>query len=322
MTRDIANVTTAVDPKALRRCLGSFATGVAVMTTRHADSDRGITVNSFTSLSLDPPLILWCLARTSRSYSAFTVSEHFIVNILAVDQVTVSNRFAFRSEDEFPVDVPFSRAIAGVPLLQGTCAHVQCRRAQVFDGGDHVVVVGEVLAFAGSDRPGLVYHGGQYAVAEAHPSAVAHSQDHLKKGFLDSTVRPGLESITRRFEACFDDELRDAGINSKESRIIGLLLSRGPLDGEGIANLTLVSGSSLEETLESLTVKDLIARNHGIYGLTASGRTLAASWSDRLRSYKANALGTIAPDEAETLQRMLDRLSEWIKAAASGSAPP
>jgi len=322
MTRDILNGASAVDPKALRRCLGSFATGVAVMTTRHEDSDWGITVNSFTSLSLDPPLILWCLARTSRSYSAFAASDHFIVNVLAVDQVTVSNRFAFRSGEEFPVDVPFSRAIAGVPLLHGTCSHFQCRRADVFAGGDHVVIVGEVIAFANSDRPGLVYRGGQYAVAEAHPSIVAHSRDHLNKGFLDSTVRPGLESITRRFEACFDDELRDAGINSKESQVIGLLLFRGALDAEEVANLTLVSGSSLDETLESLTVKELIAINQRIYELTASGRMLASSWSDRLRSYKTNALGTIEPEEAETLQRMLDRLSEWIKAAASGSAPP
>ncbi len=321
MNRDHPNGATAVDPRALRGCLGSFATGVAVMTTRHEDSDRGITVNSFTSLSLDPPLVLWCLARTSRSYSAFAASDHFIVNVLAVDQVTVSNRFAFRSGDEFPVDVPFRRAIAGVPLLDGTCSHFQCRRTDVYEGGDHVVVVGEVIEFAGSDRPGLVYRGGQYAVAEAHPSAVAHSRDHLKKGFLDSTVRPGLESITRRFEDYFDIELRDAGINSKESQVIGLLLSRGALDAEGIANLTLISGSSLEETLESSKVKDLIAMNQGHYGLTASGRMLASSWSDRLRSYKASALGPIAPAEAEALQRMLDRLSDWIKAASAGSTP-
>lgn len=275
--------TVAADPKALRRCLGSFATGVAVVTTRHDETDLGITVNSFTSLSLGPPLVLWCLARTSRSYAAFTSSDHFIINVLAMDQVSVSNRFAFREGRDFPGEVPFTRALADVPLLDGTCSSFQCRKTGVHDGGNHVVVVGEVIRFAGSDRPGL-------------------------------------ESITRRFEACFDDELRDAGINSKESQVLGLLLSRGALGAEAIANLTLVSGSSLDETLESLAAKQLILRDRAIHCLSERGRTLASTWSDRLRTYKADALGSIAPEEAAALQRMLDRLSEWIRVASSASA--
>jgi flavin reductase (DIM6/NTAB) family NADH-FMN oxidoreductase RutF/DNA-binding MarR family transcriptional regulator len=307
-----------IDPKALRRCLGHFATGVAVVTTRHDEMDRGITVNSFTSLSLDPPLVLWCLARTSRSYPAFTESDHFIINVLAADQVTVSNRFAFREGEDFPADVPFSRAVADAPLLDGACAHFQCRKTDQFDGGDHLVMIGEVVEFAGSDRPGLVYDRGQYAVADSHPSAVAHSQGQPPEGFLDSTVRPGLERITQRFEGYFDNELRDAGVNSKEARVIGLLLARDRLDAEQIANLTLVSGSSLNETLGLLTTKDLIAQSQQHYSLTAAGRTLASALSEKLRSYRASALGPIAPAEAEELQRMLDRLSEWITVASSG----
>ncbi len=322
MTKGIGAGTEAVDPKALRRCLGTFATGVAVVTTRHEDADLGITVNSFTSLSLSPPMILWCLARTSRSYAAFTSSDHFIINVLAMDQVSVSNRFAFREGKEFPVDVSFTRAVADVPLLDGTSSHFQCRKTGIFEGGDHVVVVGEVIRFAGSERPGLVYHRGQYAITDTHPSVVAQSREGLQAGFLDSAVRPGLESITRRFEACFDDELRDAGINSKESQVLGLLLSRGALDAEAIANVTLVSGSSLDEALESLTAKELIVRERAKLCLTERGRVLAETWSDRLRSYKANALGSIAPAEAAALQRMLDRLSEWIRVASSGAAPP
>ena len=279
MTECIGVGTGVADPKALRRCLGSFATGVAVVTTRHDDKDLGITVNSFTSLSLSPPRVLGCLARTSRSYAAFTSSAHFIVNVLAMDQVSVSNRFAFREGREFPVDVPFTRALADVPILSGTSSSFQCLKTGVLDGGDHAVVVGEVIRFAGSDRPGL-------------------------------------ETITRRFEACFDDELRNAGINAKESQVIGLLLSLGALDAEAIANLTLVSGSSLDETFESLTAKQLIVRDRAMHCLTERGRILASTWSDRLRTYKANALGTIAPADAVALQRMLDRLSEWIRVAS------
>jgi len=305
-------------PKALRRCLGHFATGVVVVTTRHKDTDRGITVNSFTSLSLDPPLVLWCLARTSRSYPAFTESDYFTINVLAADQVTVSNRFAFREGEDFPADVPFSRDAAGVPLLDGLSASFRCQKTSQFDGGDHIVLVGEVLGFEGSDRPGLVYHRGQYAVADSHPSAVVDSQSHPPEGFVDSMVRPTLERITQRFEAYFDQELRDAGINSKQSRVIGLLLIRDALEAEQLANLTLISGLSLTETLESLLTKGLITKKLAHYRLTESGEKLASSLSEKLRSYKASALGSIAASEAEELQRMLDQLSGWIKAASSG----
>jgi len=261
-------------------------------------------------------LVLWCLSRTSRSYPAFTESDHFIINVLAADQVTVSNRFAFREGAEFPADVPITRAVADIPLLDGSSAHFQCRKTDAFDGGDHVALIGEVIDFEGSDRPGLVYHRGQYAIADSHPSAVVDSGGSSPEGFLDSVVRPGLERITQRFEAYFDSELRDAGINSKESRVIGLLLTSDVLDAEQIANFTLVSGSSLVETLASLTTKELIVKNQVHYSLTPSGRTLASTLSEKMRSSEAKTVAPIPPAEAEALQRMLDRLSEWIRAAS------
>ena len=159
---------------------------------------------------------------------------------------------------------------------------------------------------------------GQYAIADS--SALADSHGHPPGRFLDSMVRPGLERITRSFEAFFDDELRDAGISSKESRVIGLLLTRQVLDAEQLANLTLISGSSLDETLGSLTTKGLITKNQAHYSLTARGRALASALSEKLHSFKANALGPIAAPEAEELQRLLDRLSGWIGDASSAEA--
>ncbi len=308
----------SLDSRALRRCLGNFATGVAVVTTRHQDQDWGITINSFTSVSLDPPLVLWCLARSSRTMAAFATAGNFAVNVLAVNQVAISNRFAFRSENEFPSDVPVLRGIAGVPLIEGTCSAFQCRRSDLFDGGDHVVLVGEVLDFHGSDRVGLVYRGGHYAVAESHPSVFASSSNNLNRGYLDTAVRPALEGMTRRFEAFFDVELQDAGISSREAQVLGLLLVRDSRSAEEIANVTLVAGSSLEETLESLAGKKLIARSHGTCALTPAGRTLAAEWKERLRSCKARSLGHIAPAEAAAMKRTLARLSEWIDSASFG----
>ena len=145
---------------------------------------------------------------------------------------------------------------------------------------------------------------------------VVDSRGYPPHGFLESTVRPGLERITRRFEAFFEDELRDVGISAKESQVIGLLLARGPLDAKQLVTLGLVAGSSLDKTLESLSTKRLITKDTAHYSLTARGRKLASSLSEKLRSYRVNALGHIDAAEAQELQRTLDRLSEWIRSAA------
>ena len=146
---------------------------------------------------------------------------------------------------------------------------------------------------------------------------VIDTRGYPPHGFLDSTLRPGLERITRRFEAYFDDELREAGISSKEAQVLGLLLRRGALDAEQIANIGLDAGSSLEETLGSLTTKNLITENQAHYSLTARGRALASRLSKKLRSYRVNVLGPIDASEAQELQRTLDRLSEWIRSASA-----
>lgn len=308
-----------IDPKALRRSLGTFATGVAVVTARYEGQDFGVTVNSFTSVSLEPPLVLWCLARSSRTFDAFCAAEHFVINILALDQVAVANRFAFRTDEAFPADVPFERVIADSPRLEGSSAYFACRRADVLDGGDHVILMGEILDFDSADRPGLVYREGAYAVAEAHPHVIAQSGGAMEQGFLEATLRPALDAITTRFELHFDQELSDAGITSREAQILGLLSSRSMLNAEEISNESMVSGSFLEETMLSLVEKDLVYEEWECYALTDRGRTVAADWLEKLRSYRTEALGAVTPKEARALQNTLARLSGWVDDASKAS---
>ncbi len=309
----------AISPKALRRCLGKFATGVAVVTTHVDAQDHGITVNSFTSISLEPPLVLWCLARSSRSFDTFVEATHFVINILSVDQVEVSNRFAYRQTDEFPLDAAFTRGTADMPLLDDCAANLQCKKVDAIDGGDHVILIGEVVAIHESDRPGLVYHRGQYAVSDVHPDTARNAGDPRHTGFLESTVRPSLERMTLRFDSLFDGELHDAGIDSRESRVIGLLLSRGGLASEQIANLSLLSGSALGETLESLRQKGLVTSDNGTHGLTEAGASLASSLGEKLREFRSDALGPLDRSEAAELKRMLERLTQWIDAAETAA---
>lgn len=158
---------TACDPRALRSALGSFATGVTVMTTLRPDgSPVGLTVNSFASVSLDPPLVLWSLAARSPSLAAFRAAGHFGVNVLAADQQALCGRFARPAADKF-AGVDWAPGACGVPLLAGCVATFECRSAFNNWGGDHVIFVGHVERFATAERPALLFHRGRLMAAPA-----------------------------------------------------------------------------------------------------------------------------------------------------------
>jgi len=155
-----------------RNALGAFATGVTIVTTRTASGvDVGLTANSFNSVSLEPPMVLWSLAKAAKSLPAFLDSGYFAVHVLAASQEELSHTFATRGADKF-ARLAIERGRGDIPLLDGCTARFQCRTAVKYEGGDHVVFIGEVEAFDHFDRPPLVFHGGRYAAAVARPKPV------------------------------------------------------------------------------------------------------------------------------------------------------
>lgn len=158
----------AFDSRELRKVLGSFVTGVTVITALDAQGKpHGLTANSFSSVSLDPPLILWSQSLAAPSHPVFRDADRFVVNILADDQVDISNRFARGSQDKF-AGLHTEPGIAGVPLIPGCSAYLECRRVNSFPGGDHMVFLGEVERIAHAGRQPLVFGGGRYLVAQPH----------------------------------------------------------------------------------------------------------------------------------------------------------
>lgn len=157
-----------IDPLLLRQTLAVFPTGVTVVTTLADDETPvGLTVNSFNSVSLDPPLILWSLARRSQSLRAFQAAERFAVNILANDQAAVSRRFASRVANKFR-DVVTVPGVGGVPLLQGCAAWVECTTWSMQPAGDHVLFMGRVERVEIGSRAPLVFvHAGYRTVGDA-----------------------------------------------------------------------------------------------------------------------------------------------------------
>lgn len=153
---------TAVDPLELRKAFGSYLTGVTVVTARGTDGGPvGFTANSFSSVSLNPPMLLVCPSRSLSSFEHFEQCRHFAVNILAEGQQDISNTFAAFKGDRFG-RVDWHQDANGCPLFAGTTAHFSCRTARVVPAGDHVVLLGEVVDFHHSGSRGLGYMAGQY----------------------------------------------------------------------------------------------------------------------------------------------------------------
>lgn len=160
-----------IDARQLRGVLGRFFTGVTVVTTvDEAGKAWGVTANSFTSVSLDPPLVLWNQALTAMSHPVFLEAERFTVNILAEDQVPLSRHFAKSDENKFD-GVPVTIGLGGVPVLDGCCAALECRKVATHEGGDHTIFIGQVEGMRSNDRCPLVFGDGKYM--EARPLDLA-----------------------------------------------------------------------------------------------------------------------------------------------------
>lgn len=150
------------DRRVLRDVFGSFATGVTVVTTRQTDgTPRGFTANSFTSVSLDPPLILICIAKTAHSCHVFCDAPHFAVNILGEQQKAVSGLFASQATDKFD-QVDWQAGAANAPLINDSLANLVCERHKLVDAGDHIILIGEVIALHTEQRKPLGYFKGNY----------------------------------------------------------------------------------------------------------------------------------------------------------------
>jgi flavin reductase (DIM6/NTAB) family NADH-FMN oxidoreductase RutF len=143
-----------------RRALGSFATGVTVVTAEDAEGALGLTVNSFTSVSLQPPLILWCLDDVCDRRHVFHNAEHFGVSVLKAGDIDRCRRFA-RGAGRLDAD-ELEHGGTGVPLLKGALARFECRAVERMQVGDHQVIVGEVVAYDAGEGEGLVFFRGRY----------------------------------------------------------------------------------------------------------------------------------------------------------------
>ena len=180
------NIETIIDGRDLRRAFGNFATGVTIVTTLDADGNPcGFTANSFTSVSIDPPLLLVSIAKSAYGCDVFTASKGFAVNILARDQRELSNRFAAAGTDKF-AGLDWQGRTSGAPVIEGVVAWFDCAHHEQVDAGDHVILIGKVLQYAHNTHTPLGFCRGAYVSFGLTPKMLQmlSSPGHLQVGAI------------------------------------------------------------------------------------------------------------------------------------------
>lgn len=295
------------DPRLFRRALGNFATGVTVMTACSPDGQHvGVTANSFNSVSLDPPLILWSIDKRSGSYPVFAAASHFAVNILAADQVSLSNRFARPSDDRF-AGVPHTQGAGGAPLLEDCAARFQCERHAIHDGGDHWIMLGKVVALDDFGRAPLIYHQGSYAMALPHnlqqkKALPTQACSHLQKR-LDGNIYYLLTQAVRTYQNHYLPRQLATGLRTSEARML-LVLEDG-LDLAALHGAVNMPEREVEQAVAILLRKELICLQEQHYRLTEQGRLQAEALHDLAEQQQEELLGSFDAEQVSALKNIL-----------------
>ena len=314
MPSDSGVTANAIDQRHFRRALGNFATGVTVITACDARANPvGVTASSFNSVSLTPPLILWSLDKGARSRPVFETAEHFVVNVLSADQVTVSESFARQSEDKFH-GIAWRQGCGGAPLLEGCAATFECRKTFVYEGGDHLIFVGEVLDFAESGRPGLGFYRGEYSISEPHPQR-RQSAAHVVSGFVADHLDYLLSQAAATVQRGFFNVLDRAQVRQLEWRVLATLGDHDQgLSGGEISLIDLIPSAELEELLDGMRARDWVrvtraADGTNVYHLTPVGQAKLVPLQVAASAHEADGLGCFTAAEVRQLKNMLKRLA-------------
>jgi flavin reductase (DIM6/NTAB) family NADH-FMN oxidoreductase RutF/DNA-binding MarR family transcriptional regulator len=302
------------DPKDFRRALGKFPTGVTVITARDADGEPiGVTASSFNTLSMDPALILWSIDKNAYSLDAFSKGKGFAINVLRHHQLELSNGFARRGEDKF-AGVETSDCANGAPLLPDTAAWFACTTWEVYEGGDHVIIVGEVTDYGYSDNvSSLVFHNGRYAVSATHPAGSPPVKSLEAHGFLGDYLLYQLRQTLNAYAADFYPRLGEFGVTVEEWRLLTLLGDGEPMTLEVVSGYVSQPLRALAETGEWLQEKGLITViNNDSFQLTEKGQQLATRMLEMAIEHEQNIFFTLDDSEQEMFKSMLNRIQAVI----------
>ncbi len=308
------------DTHSFRHALGHFATGVTIVTTRDENGEYiGVTANSFNSVSMDPPMVLWSLDKRALSRKTYETAEHFVVNVLAADQVSLSKHFATRGVMDKFRGVSFAEGVGGAPILDGCAAHFQCKKSFTYEGGDHLILVGEVLTFEASGRSSLVFHKGSYAVSQPHPVIeVTQSDQEAGEEFVEEYLDYLLTQTAERFRSQFQVILDEAGVHQFEWRILCCLADNHEgLTFDRLRDMVLAEKNALSRFLLSMQDKDWVTSGEDFtdetrYWIVKQGLDKIVPLIAVARAHESDALGEFSAEEAKQFKDQLKGLLLWV----------
>jgi flavin reductase (DIM6/NTAB) family NADH-FMN oxidoreductase RutF len=300
-----------IDTREFRHALGAFTTGVTIITALGSDGARaGITANSFNSVSLDPPMVLWSLSKTSRSVPIFASAQHWAVHILSAEQETLSNRFAKGAADKF-VGVDTEPGIGGTPLLTGCTARLLCKTSFQYEGGDHIIFVGEVLEFDRSERPPLVFHAGRYAIATRKINTISRAPaGDAEASFGEDFLGYLLARAHFQFYSRVREQIQAKNLSDLDYFILTVLSVR---DGKSVdqinAHFSYTGYRATPDVMQSLCARGLLHSQSNTSEapcyLTDVGRDTTLHLIAAAKAYEAGILARFGDWDAVALKNLL-----------------
>lgn len=314
-----ASVTTAKDgsavpapdaARAFRQSLGQFATGVAIVTAHANGQSVGVTVNSFSSVSLDPPLVLWSIAKTSQSWAVFGEAQHFVVHVLTADQMELAGRFARSGPEKF-AGLKTGAGPGGAPLLDGCAAVFECAFEARHDAGDHTILIGRVERYRHQDKPLLLFAKGRYGLGIEHPDLPIQP---VAGKTPSEPERPDmmiglLRNAMHHYSGAFQRDREEAGLTIDQGRVL-LALERHPgADIDTIARRCFLSFEETEVTLRTLVRLGYAAlRAHNTAVLLPPGSERLEGLRKRAFAFEAQQFADIPAHEVAIVKRFLKRI--------------
>ncbi|NMY25833.1 flavin oxidoreductase [Pseudomonas sp. WS 5021] len=305
----IENPSSAFDTRAFRRALGNFATGVTVVTAADASGRKvGVTANSFNSVSLDPPLILWSIDKRSTSHEVFETASHFAVNVLAADQIDLSNNFARPKEDRF-AEVEYQAGEGGAPILADCSARFECEKFQQVDGGDHWIMIGKVVAFDDCGRSPLLYHQGAYSMVLPHTRMTKREEGQAPsshfQGRLSHNLYYLMTQALRAYQASYQPRQLSTGLRTSEARMLMVLENDA---GPSLAQLqreVAMPAREIEEAVNNLKRKALVRDDQERVKLTPKGIDETESLWTIAREQQDQVFSQFSDEQLETFKTVL-----------------
>jgi 3-hydroxy-9,10-secoandrosta-1,3,5(10)-triene-9,17-dione monooxygenase reductase component len=300
-----------IDLRGFRDALGRFATGVTIVTTADADGTPvGVTVSSYNSVSLDPPLVLWSLARTSRSLAAFQQAESYAIHVLGQHQQALAGRFASSGTDKFS-GLAFDWSADGTPLLADCAAHFECRAAYQYEGGDHVIFVGQVTRFDKCDAPPLVFHQGRFTGVAGDASPPDDGGANHGR-YTDDFLPYLLVRARAQLQYPMREHRRGLGLSESQYGIMGMLSLRGPATAADLALQSELAGRSepVEPDLAAMRERGWVQESDGHWTLTEDGRATFLSLLSMNRAREEDVLDRFDPAQVAQAKAFLRALIE------------